>query len=272
VRFFSLLFLVLFACAPEATVLGRPYEVRSPEGATEPLPMLVLAHGYGANGWAQDVVFPFSKQVEARRFHYVLPNGTLDANGRRFWNGSDYCCNFGESEVDDVAFFRALVEDVKAHHAVQPGRVFIVGHSNGGFMALRLACEAPELFDGIVSVSGAAWNDFSRCPDGHTPPLLVVHGTLDDTVLYLGEEDLYPSATQTAERFARRAGCSNSWELAGQLDLIGDSSEAETQQWRTACPPGNAVELWSMVGEGHVPQFDGRWTNLTLDWLLEHAP
>ena len=36
---------------------------------------------------------------------------------------------------------RALVADVSASYAVDPGRVYAAGHSNGGIMALRLACE-----------------------------------------------------------------------------------------------------------------------------------
>lgn len=265
--------LLLFcACAPQAVVQGRAYEVRAPRGATEPLPVLVLAHGYGATGFAQDVVFPFSKQVEARRFLYVLPNGSTDIRGKHFWNATEDCCNRYGAEVDDVGFFRALLEDVKANHAVQPGKVFIAGHSNGAFMALRLACDAPELFDGVVSVSGSTWRDAQRCGDGRAVPVLFVHGTEDDAVPYAGREDGIPGVVETAERFGRRAGCGGGWEALERADFLGAQSELETDRQRLAgCPAGAPVELWTLENVGHLPVFDGRWTNATLDWLLEHA-
>ena len=175
------LLLLLAACAPEHQVDGRVYELKIPEGDDgQALPLLILAHGYGVNGIGQDFLFPFSKQVDPKRFLYVEAHGTQDRSGRRFWNATDACCNFESLPVDDVAFFRALVDDVKRQHAVKS--VFVVGHSNGAFMALRLACDAPDLFDGIVSVSGSTWLDATRCGAGKAVPLLFVHGTADGTI------------------------------------------------------------------------------------------
>ncbi len=270
-RLAAVLALILSGCAPEHTVLGRPYELSGPasdDGA--PLPLLILAHGYGANGLEQDVAFPFSQTLEEKRFLYAEPNGTLDRERRRFWNATDACCNFEQLAVDDVAFFRALIDDVKGIHEVS--RVFIVGHSNGGFMALRLACDAPDVFDGIAAVSGSTWNDLSRCRGGRAVPLLLVHGTVDDTVPYEGETGKYPGAIVTGERFAGRAGCGETWEDLERADFIAELPDAETTRRRaTGCPAGRAVELWSIEGEGHVPRFDTRWTSATFDWLEAHA-
>lgn len=264
---------VLSACAPENIVLGRPYELRVPadsDGQT-PLPVLVLAHGFGVNGVVQDFVFQFSKEVDRKHFIYVMPSGTQDALGHRFWNATDACCDFDDIPVDDVAFFRALVEDVKAKHPVQAGHVFYVGHSNGAFMGLRLACDAPELFDGIVAVSGSTWNDATRCGDGQANPLLLVHGTEDTTIPYDGKPGLYPGEAGTSSRFAHRAGCTGPFEETERADFVGNA-DAETKKERaTGCPSGSAVELWTVEGAGHVPEFDARWTSATFEWLQEHS-
>jgi polyhydroxybutyrate depolymerase len=267
--FLTSMLLTLAACAPEHVVQGRAYDLQVPAGADGPLPLLILAHGYGANGFVQDVVFPLSKQVGAKKFLYALPNGTEDAAGSRFWNATEACCNFGELPVDDVAFFRALIADVKSQHPVQ--KVFIVGHSNGAFMALRLACDAPDAIDGVVAVSGSTWLDPTRCGEGRAVPMLMVHGTDDKTIPYAGRPGRYPGAVETSERFARRAGCTGDWEELDRADFLG-ASAAETRRARRAgCPARADVELWSMEGTGHIPQFDGRWTGAVIDWLTEHA-
>ena len=260
-----LLLLLLVGCAPDNAIRGRPYELVVPGGDDgSALPLLILLHGYGINGVGQDFVFPFSKQVDARHFLYVEANGTQDRAGRRFWNATDACCNFEALSVDDVAFVRALIDDVKAKHAVK--KVFVVGHSNGGFMTLRLACEASDVIDAVTAVSSSTWNDFTRCPAGRAIPLLLVHGTADATISYEGKAGLYPSAPETGNRFARRAGCTGSWEALEPADFVSSVPDSETKRERIAgCSPG--IELWSVAGVGHVPDFDSRWVTATLDWL-----
>jgi polyhydroxybutyrate depolymerase len=263
----------LFAsCAPEHSVLGRAYDLQVPvrvEPQT-PLPMLILAHGYTVNGVAQDLFFPFSKQVDEKGFVYVLPNGTADRLGKRFWSATDFCCNFENIAVDDVAFFKALIADVKRQHPIKPGHVFIAAHSNGAFMALRLACEASDVIDGIVAVSGSTWNDEGKCPDGRKIPILLVHGTEDAVILYDGAEGKYPGARATGQRFARRSGCTENWIELERADFVGDASLETKRERIEGCEP--AIELWSLEGTAHLPYFDNRWTGAAFDWLEAHAP
>ncbi len=205
------LLLLVSGCATDRILDGRPYGLTVPANAeTIPHPLVVLLHGFGANGAIQDQFFPFSKEAEARQFLYAQPNGTLDRRGRRFWNGTDACCAPEDVEVDDVAFLRAVIHDVQLRYAVDSRQVFLVSHSNGGFMALRMACEAGDLVTGVVSVAGAAWSDFSRCGEGGAVPVLQIHGTTDSTIRSGGgatDFGPYPSATQTVASFAAHNGC-----------------------------------------------------------------
>jgi polyhydroxybutyrate depolymerase len=262
---------VLCACAPEHVVQGRAYELKAPAADDgSPLPLVILAHGYGVNGVGQDFLFPFSKIVDGSRFIYAEPHGTQDRDGRRFWNATDQCCNFEELPVDDVAFFRGLIDDVKRKHAIS--KVFVIGHSNGGFMALRLACEASDVIDGVASVSGSTWDDFTRCPSGRPIPVLLVHGTVDKTIPYEGKPNQYPAAVETGRRFASRAGCTGAWAAYERSDFLSSLPDAETNRERFTQCPTTPIELWTMEGEGHVPVFDERWTQATVAWLLEKAP
>lgn len=261
--------LVFSACAPEFQVQQRPFDVLVPKDASPetPLPLVVLLHGYAASAWAQSVVAPFQDVVDDKQFVLARPNGTVNSLGKRFWNGSDYCCDFDQTNVDDVSFLRAVIDDVRSKRAV--GKVFVVGHSNGGFMALRMACEASEAIDGVVSLAGSTWSMDGRCEGGRVVPVLLVHGTKDETILYEGSEGDYPSARETFRRFQRRAECDSAKTLESKFDFLGDG-EAETTGEAPACNV-RAVELWTMQDVGHVPSFDERWTGAVIDWLQEKS-
>lgn len=87
------------------------------------------------------------------------------------------------------------------------------GIATGGFMANRLACEAPEMFAGVVSFAGSTWKDPSRCdpPAGAATNLLNIHGDADLTVPidggvnFVGVE--FPSADAAVDTFADTFGC-----------------------------------------------------------------
>ena len=119
----------------------RPYNFSVPAGysASVPTPLVILLHGYGASGLLQDAYFGLRALQSTHTFLYAYPDGTVDATGNRFWNATDACCNFYNLPVDDVAYVTAIIDDVSARYNVDPHQVFLVGHSNGAFMAHRLA-------------------------------------------------------------------------------------------------------------------------------------
>ncbi|MBL8911022.1 MAG: alpha/beta fold hydrolase [Archangium sp.] len=257
------------ACAPDFQVQQRPFDVLAPKDASPetPLPLVVLLHGYAASAWAQSVVAPFQDVVEPKQFVLARPNGTVNSLGKRFWNGSDYCCDFDRTNVDDVSFLRAVIDDVKSKRAIT--KVFVIGHSNGGFMGLRMACEASDAIDGVVSLAGSTWSRDGNCEGGRVVPVLLVHGTKDETILYEGSEGQYPSARETFRRFQRRAECDEAKTLESKYDFLGNA-DTETTGEAPACNV-KAVELWTMQDITHVPAFDERWTGAVIDWLQEKS-
>ena len=56
------------------------------------------------------------------------------------------------------------------------------------------------------------------------------------------------------------------------LDLTGDVDGAETvpRRYTAGCAPGIDVELWTMRGGAHVPDFNAEYTRQILDWLFAH--
>ena len=127
-------------------VNGRPVTVFEPTSydPNTPAPVLMLLHGWGMSGSIQESEMAFSPVVEAEGFLFLHPDGTPDILNRRYWDATPACCNFFAPPVDDSSYLRALIDETMLKYNVDPNRIYVVGYSNGGFMAHRLACEHPD--------------------------------------------------------------------------------------------------------------------------------
>lgn len=263
-----------------ARIRARPYTARIPSSYTpdRAWPLVLLIHGYGATGLSQAAYLGLTATVERRGVLLAVPDGTLDATGRRFWNATDACCNYKNAAVDDVAYLTAVVDDMAARYRVDPGRVYVLGHSNGGFMTHRLACDRADRFAAAVSIAGATWNDAARCAPSRTLSMLLVHGVDDATVRYEGGSladgaAVYPSARASAASWARLNRCDARFtetSMRGDYDALVDGAETRIGRHEN-CAAGGAAELWSMEGSGHVPGFTVAWSDAVIDWLEAHA-
>lgn len=238
---------------------------------TTPYPMIILLHGYSVNGTIQDAYWGMSRQARERDFLLVLPDGTEDDGGNRFWNSTPGI-GFMGPDVDDVGYLRGLITEMKSLFVVDEERVYFAGHSNGGFMAYRMACEAAGE---VAAIAGLAGGDFladDACVPSQPVSVLHAHGTADETIPYDGTM-LYPGAEAVVTRWATRAGCDTTMpETGAPLDLIDALPGAETRvtHYRSGCAAGHEVELWSIEGGEHIPAINGTWTPTLVDWLLRH--
>jgi polyhydroxybutyrate depolymerase len=251
---------------------GRSYDVDVPDGydKTQPHPLIVLLHGYGGDGAQIDAYFGFAALANAQQLLVARPDGTVDDAGHRFWNATDACCNYYNSYVDDVAFLNALIDDVKKKYNVDSRRVFIVGHSNGAFMAHRMACDSAARVAGIVAHAGVVWNSESACQPTAPVAVLQVHGDHDTVVPFSGTLG-QPSAVRTVAIWAQKNGCTGGLQATGEtLDLDVMLPGNETSVTRYNCTAG-AAELWTMQGDGHDPDLRlPDWGNDVFAWLMQH--
>lgn len=257
---------------------GRDVVLRVPSGYDpgRPSGLVIGLHGYSSNAGELDDYFGLSEQAERRGLLLALPQGTMDARRAPFWNATSACCDFGPTGVDDSGFLAGVIELVSARYSVDPGRVWLFGHSNGGFMAHRLACDHAELVTGIVSLAGAQDAAESACVPQRSVAVLQIHGTEDETVAYsgaasLGGGDGYPSAVQTAARWARLDGCATTAVTAGRRHLTSAAGDdTDVTSW-PGCRGHSGVELWTIQGGRHVPVLNAGFAASALDWLDAHA-
>jgi len=256
---------------------NRPYGLEVPPGydGRQPIPLVVLLHGYTSNGATQAAYFGLTAEADKEGFLLATPNGTRDRLGNRFWNATDACCDFFHTGVDDVAYLDAMIDEIAAKYPVDPARLFVVGHSNGAFMAHRYACDRASRVAAIVTLAGMTWKDQSRCGAGSPVSVLHVHGRNDTTINYQGgatPEGAYPGAVETVGDWAGKDGCNGSLAATGRkLDLDRTVAGDETvEEATTGCPAGTAVELWTIEGGGHVPAFNENWAPSIWAFMATH--
>ena len=96
----------------------------------------------------------------------------------RSWNAGDCCAAARKAQVDDVSFVSDVVRDVLDTRAdVDPRQVYLIGYSNGGRMAYRMACRRPGLFAGVAAVEAVPMDPCRSV--ARSVPLLVVASTGD---------------------------------------------------------------------------------------------
>jgi polyhydroxybutyrate depolymerase len=252
----------------------RPFEVFVPSGydAATAAPLVILLHGYGVTGAIQNFYFNMQPQAEARGFLYVYPDGTQNRLGITSWNATDACCQDGAT--DDVGYLTFIIDDVSSKYNVDPARIFLVGHSNGGFMSYRMACEAADRIAGIVSLAGATFLDTAQCAPSEPVNVLQIHGTDDGTIAYEGGVTpigTYPSAETTVATWSAYNGCTTTTETLGTIDFNLNVDGVETTMTAfTGCPVDGAVELWTMADSPHIPGLQSTFAADIIDWLFAH--
>jgi polyhydroxybutyrate depolymerase len=156
--------------------------------AGKPAPLVMAIHGGGGGAifQADDGNYGLITKSETAGFIAAFPNGISPAQNGMLatWNAGNCCARARDENVDDVGFLRALVADLRSRVNIDPQRVYAIGMSNGAMMSYRLACEAGDVFHGIMAVSGT--DNTQRCTPKQPVPVLHIHAKDDPLVLFNG--------------------------------------------------------------------------------------
>lgn len=151
------------------------------------LPVIVVLHGGGGNGAQVRETTGFDKLGVQGGFVVAFPDGTGRLPKKLLtWNSGGIDVYAARHKVDDVDFLKNVVVDIQKRVPVNAGRIYVVGHSNGGMMCHRLAREAADVFDGIAVVAGAM--NFTEADSEKPIAAILIHGTKDQNVLIDGGE------------------------------------------------------------------------------------
>ena len=123
--------------------------------ASGPLPTLIFLHGKGSSALKARYM-GFEQLGEREHFVTVLPDG-LGGEWNVFPPGFRDRSGLFTNGADNTFIKQLLAESASHRGVADPNRIYLSGISNGGVMAFRMACDAPELFAAI----GVFW---PRCP------------------------------------------------------------------------------------------------------------
>ena len=145
-----------------------------------PAPLVLAFHGGLASARQFEANSGLSEFAESNGFYVVYPNGINASEtqpGFQTWNAGDCCGPAVRNGVDDVAFMASLIKLIKDSYLIDPTRVFAMGHSNGGMLAYKLACELSDQVKGVGIQSASLGMD--NCGSVNPVKLVHIHGTAD---------------------------------------------------------------------------------------------
>src|SRR5262245_24316490 len=120
--------------------IARRAEIQAPAAGSEQRALVLALHGLRQP--VEHLRRDLGLEAIAERDGFVVayPEG-IDARWNYGRQLSVPMRMVGASEVDDVAFLRALIARLTVSHHIDRKRVYLIGVSNGAMMAYRAACE-----------------------------------------------------------------------------------------------------------------------------------
>ncbi len=164
----------------------REYIQFLPEGWSEETSMPIVFMLHGGTGTPEGTLdyVDFRALANSKKFVLIYPKGI-----QKNWNdGRPTDAN--QLGVDDVNFFRKLIDKLVANYSINTNAVFVTGISNGGFMASRLGCELGDKIKAFAAVAATieATIIAPNCNPNAPVSALYIHGTADEFVPFNGGE------------------------------------------------------------------------------------
>ena len=201
---------------------NRPYSVRLPTNydPKRAYPVIMLLHGCGSG--TNNV--PMEKATGADA---ILVRGT--------GSGPNTCWDT-KATGPDVAFFDAMVADVKVRFCADEKRIFAVGYSSGSWLANQLTCIRADVLRGAATVTGG---EAAGGGCGGPVARIFIHDTTD-------MDNVIAGSVKARDRQLTQNMCDKS-----AMPVAVDPSPCKLYQ---GCAAGYPVEWCETTGNGHGRQ------------------
>jgi len=244
-------------CTLEVGSRERSYLIHVPPkyDPKQPTPVVLAFHGAMTNAPIMALSSGLSDKADEAGFIVVYPNGTGKGNLLLVWNSGGFHGPNAERLPDDVAFVKAILDDLAKRINVDPNRVYATGISNGGMMCYRLAAELSQRIAAIAPVSGTL--SVEKCRPRRPIPVMHFHGTEDKLVPFAGPDERtarflsFKSVEETIRIWARIDGCPRKPKTIELPDKVDDGTTVR-QEINGPGKDGAEVVLFVISGGGHT--------------------
>lgn len=243
---------------------SRKYLVHVPPEAKRPRvgdqqakwPVVLVFHGGGSNAEVMVRFSGMSEKADEAGFVAVYPSGSGRLEKVLTFNGGN-CCGYAQlQKVDDVAFTRALLDDLAKALPIDEKRIFATGMSNGAIISYRLASELSDRIAAIAPVGGPMGTE--TCQPKRPVPVMHFHGTDDKFAPYKGgrgEESLtgtqFLSVEHSINAWVKANGCDAEPTETKLPDKVDDGTQVTRKVWAKG-REGSEVVLFEIEGGGHT--------------------
>ena len=195
----------------------------------QPVPLVLLLHPAG--GWGSQILSApgFQERADETGFMLLAPDAI---DGR--WDYLDFPVGEGDEVIDDVGFLVTLLDLISQEYNIDQDRIYALGFSNGGVMALRLRCELTDRLAGVIAQGATMTFGLSQeCLDAEPMSSMVLMGTADEAFPWQGSAEVEDgvmyssfSMAQTVSFLTSLNSCSPSPSTSGVISTSDSPIEA----------------------------------------------
>jgi polyhydroxybutyrate depolymerase len=220
-------------------------------------PLVIGLHGVGGSGKIARETFALDDVTESNPVIAVYPEGSgRERDTVQSWNAGG-CCSPAIDEpgyIRDVDFISIIISNMENNYWIDLSRVWVIGFSNGGMMAYRLACEIPDQITGIAVGSGAF--TVETCAPSSAVNVIHLHGEQDTKVPVLGGGPYNVMSVKISiARLANANLCVNIGAIPGE------------NPFKWLCPTSDVMEL-ILSPNGH--DWGGEWSRRMINFLQDN--
>jgi polyhydroxybutyrate depolymerase len=243
----------------------RNYLVHVPKIDSPPAnwPVVLVYHGGGSNSEVMIRFCGMNEKADEAGFISVYPSGTGRLPRVLTYNGGNCCGRAIVDKVDDIAFTRAVLDDLEKVVVVDKKRVFATGMSNGAIMSYRVASELADRIAAIAPVAGPMGTE--ACSPSQPVPVCHFHGIDDAFAPYKGGNGTrsrtrteFYSVDHSIQAWVKANGCDTTPKTEELPKQVEDGTSV-TRTTYSRGKGGSEVVLYTIRGMGHTwPGRDSR--------------
>lgn len=256
--------------------LGYKLWVPSGYRKDRPRPLVLMLHGCMQTAEDLASISGMNELADKNNFLVAYPEQAAAANPLRCWNWFDP--KHQSREAGEPSLIAAVVADVRSSHSIDSKRVYVVGISAGGAMAVVMVAAYPEIFAGLGVIAGIEYKAGTTVqaglavmklagPDPNQQGLVAFEAIQKSpgrskkripVIAFQGTKDPYVSPLNTEQLITQWAQTNDYLDDRKDNDSVSIRSPKETKGW---VPNGYSFTKYSY--------YDGAKHLLMEKWLVE---